>query len=89
VGSTALDIVRTILLTSGCGGGGDTQRPAYRQWAERLLRGRGGQATQITSWGSGKESKLEATEEKRVKRESEAVWSGERIRGYRGKERRG
>jgi hypothetical protein len=28
-------------------GGGDTQRPAYRQWAGRLLRG---QATQITSW---------------------------------------
>ncbi len=46
-------------------GGGDTQRPASRQWAERLLRGRGGQATRITSWGSEKESKLEATQRRR------------------------
>jgi hypothetical protein len=47
-------------------GGGETQRPAYRQWAERLFRGRGGQATQITSWGSGrKESNLEATQRRR------------------------
>jgi hypothetical protein len=42
-------------------GGGETQRPAYGQWAERLFRGRGGQSTQITSLGSGKESKLEET----------------------------
>ncbi len=39
--------------------------------------------------GSGKESKLEAIEEMRVKRKSEAVWSGEQIRGHRGQERRG
>ncbi len=74
VGSTALDIVCTILLTSGYGGGGETQRPTYRQWAERLLRGRGGQATQITSWAVEEKRAIRGcTEEKRVKRESEAV----------------